>query len=109
MEFVPDPIARRNLRMKAEEMARKLVQGQFACAPHTHVHFQSQSIDVDVLTPISQDNRSGNGPKPNPPLLCISSRKRAFNYLDFADTESSTQVDLDEISVYNEINVGTIK
>ncbi len=73
------------------------------------MQYQSQSIDVDGLAPISREIRSENGPNSNPPHLCISGRKRAFSLLDFADSELSTQVDLDEISIYNELNVGAVK
>ncbi len=103
------PVARRNLRMKTEEMTRKLARGQFACAPRIYVQYQFQSIDAYGLAPLLQDIRSENGPNPNQPRLCISGRKQAFSLLDFADSEPSTQVDLDEISIYKELNVGTVK
>ncbi len=95
--------------MKAEEMARKLARGQFACAPHTHVQHQSQPIDVDRMAPIARDIRREHGPNPNPPHSCISGRERAFSILDFADSEPSTQVDLDELSIYNEMNIRAVK
>ncbi len=109
LEFVPNRIARRNLRMKAEEMTHKLARSQFACALHTDVQYQPQSFDVDGLAPTSQYIRIGNGPNPNPLHLCISGRNREFALLDFADSEPSSQFDLDEISIYNEVNSGAIK
>ena len=90
-------------------MTRKLCRAQFVGSTRPQGPCKYESIHVAGLSPIPLRITSSNGLSPNETRFCIAGPKNAFHLLDKANYEPSSRVNLDDLSIYNEMNVAVIK
>ncbi len=107
-EFVSDSKVRSDMRQKGEDMTRRLTRHFLNCT-NTNDFDNGKSIE-SVEEPSENDECSASdGTNFSSIDSSVVGNMRTFSSLDLADSGSETSKHLDEVSVYNLMNLSQVK